>query len=175
MLTKLEKDFPNMRLRLMGLRCTSLISTQKADVDFFGVKKRKPAQNYHKVQTDQNGWEAWPETEFEAAAKQEHENEMEELEQLSQEFAMKADYTPKEEFWDCPICQKPQQANDKALNEHIDACLSKRTITEIVHEARTSPPLKNESATVVTKKRGRPKHVVSDAERNIRHKPFFSH
>src|SRR6202020_1721916 len=35
MLKKLEQDNASFKLRLMGLRCTHLISTKKADLDFF--------------------------------------------------------------------------------------------------------------------------------------------
>ncbi len=38
------------------------------------------------VQRDEEGWEVWPEAEFEAAARQELQDEMNELERLSQEY-----------------------------------------------------------------------------------------
>lgn len=85
MLTKLEKEIPNMRLRLMGLRCTHLLSTKKADVDsFFGNAKRAGTMNGAK--RDREGeWEVWPDEAFEEAARQERQAELEEVEHWSQE------------------------------------------------------------------------------------------
>ncbi|KIV78222.1 hypothetical protein PV11_09960 [Exophiala sideris] len=169
MLTKLEKEMPDFRLRLMGLRCTHLISTKKDKPDFF----RQRASNVKSA--DEGGWEVWPDSEFEEAARQERQEEMDELERLSQE---EPDFDPQsstadwhepfgrykygsepnspvaraghlrnegtaknksdaeqEQQWDCPICQLPQPANDRAFNSHIDLCLSRQTIKEAVAEA----------------------------------------
>jgi len=88
MFSKLEREIPGMRLRLMGLRCTHLVSTKKGDVDFFGVRRlasmegRSPLK---RANTDEEGWQIWPEEEFEQAARQERQEEMEEAERLSQE------------------------------------------------------------------------------------------
>ena len=88
-LTKLEREIPGMKLRLMGLRCTHLVSTKKVGIDFFGIQQTdslgsdcSPARA---IQRDEEGWEVWPEAEFEAAARQERQDEMNELERLSQE------------------------------------------------------------------------------------------
>jgi DNA polymerase kappa len=70
MLSKLESEYPNMRLRLLGLRCTHLVSTAKAEVDFFGVKKRGESSSSNvakKPKVDSDGWEVWPESDFESA------------------------------------------------------------------------------------------------------------
>lgn len=41
MLLKLEQEIPGMKLRLMGLRCTHLVSTRKPDtLAFFGLKRK---------------------------------------------------------------------------------------------------------------------------------------
>ena len=88
MMAKLEREIPGMKLRLMGLRCTHLVSTKKDDVDFFGTRRLLNTINRTASTTnddDNDGWEVWPEAEFEAAARQEREDEMEELERLSQE------------------------------------------------------------------------------------------
>ena len=155
MLAKLEKEMPNFRLRLMGLRCTHLVSTRKDNGDFF---KRRPVSKQDS--TDDSQWEVWPDEEFEEAARQEREDEMNDMERLSQEHedaAIGGDWhepfgrykygsnqnSPikqqqpevKEEFWDCPICAVPQPANDRDLNAHIDLCLSRQTIREAVAEA----------------------------------------
>lgn len=86
MLTKLEREIPGMKLRLMGLRCTHLVSTKKDDVDFFGMRRLEPSPA-KRTNTDDEGWEIWPEAEaeFEEAARQERQEEMDELERLSQE------------------------------------------------------------------------------------------
>ena len=87
-LLKLEKEFPNMRLRLMGLRCTHLVSTKKVGIDFFGLQQPTSDGSpiTHSIQRDDEGWEVWPEAEFEAAARQELQDEMNDLERMSQEY-----------------------------------------------------------------------------------------
>ncbi|CAD6574357.1 MAG: hypothetical protein ASARMPRED_006677 [Alectoria sarmentosa] len=89
MLAKHEKEIPGMKLRLMGLRCTHLVSTKKSGIDFFGMRQPsavdgEPSLINTKVDND-GEWEIWPEAEFEEAARQERQDEMNELEQLSQE------------------------------------------------------------------------------------------
>ncbi|MCJ1336920.1 hypothetical protein MMC09_002198 [Bachmanniomyces sp. S44760] len=92
MFTKLEKEIPGMRLRLMGLRCTHLVSTKKGASDFFGIRRQdsntsesnSPVKNTRSTDNNEE-WEVWPDEEFEAAALKEQEDEMEERELLSQE------------------------------------------------------------------------------------------
>lgn len=100
MLSKLEREIPGMKLRLMGLRCTHLISTKKEDIDFFGMKRplsasnsepRKPFHSIHdeEVETkeeEESEWETWPADEFEEAARRERQSEFETMERLSQEY-----------------------------------------------------------------------------------------
>lgn len=174
MMAKLEREIPGMRLRLMGLRCTHLISMKKSGIDFFGMQRQNsstegdpqdasPRRTRSTVTDKQGEWEVWPEEEFEEAARQERQDEMNELELLSQEDTVsssndleeanrrhkhgreilpnptpkkdvKPRVEPEEEIWNCPICARPQPAVDKAFNEHIDYCLSKQTIKEAVKE-----------------------------------------
>ena len=155
MLVKLEKENPNMTLRLLGLRCTHLISTEKPDVDkFFGANTTSRIATTES-RKEEGEWEVWPEEEFEEAARQERQDEMDQLEQLSQGFDNDADFhepygrykhgnlpnpaplaptEPKDgnEVWQCPICGKPQPADDRHFNDHIDFCLSKDTIKTVV-------------------------------------------
>ncbi|KAH7327352.1 DNA-directed polymerase-like protein kappa [Rhexocercosporidium sp. MPI-PUGE-AT-0058] len=162
MLTKLEQEFPGMKLRLMGLRCTHLVSMKKPDtMAFFGFKKRStdpgdpgdsPVKRKAEALEDETErWEAWPdELLFEDAERQEREDELQELETLSQEIAKrrhhgkeivpnpKKEETPEEEWWDCPICMRPQAASEKEFNEHIDLCLSRQTIRDAVQETAES-------------------------------------
>ncbi|WYZ43946.1 hypothetical protein EsH8_VII_000382 [Colletotrichum jinshuiense] len=74
-LAKLEEEMPGMALRLMGLRCTHLVSTKKPDaMAFFGFRSRRSesAGSPDKVNKasaksgavegiDEDGWEQWPE------------------------------------------------------------------------------------------------------------------
>jgi len=189
MLTKLESEMPGLTLRLMGIRITHLVSMKKGDTDFFG---RRPGTLTKKMSTDDGDqWEQWPDDEFEDAAQQERQDEFDELEKLSQEQVSKERQAfeqrkhdngfawrllmeeekakeakqvveEAEERWDCPICGLPQTAEDKAFNEHIDGCLSKQTIKEIVKTASPSPqPTGGPSAQ--GKKRARSKNS-GDAE-----------
>ncbi|KAL8681486.1 MAG: hypothetical protein Q9224_006849, partial [Gallowayella concinna] len=94
MFQKLEREIPSMRLRLMGLRCTHLVSTKKEDVDFFGLKRslpsstNTPSSNNQRTPADATGqeWEVWPEDEFETAAREERQQEFDQLEKFSQEY-----------------------------------------------------------------------------------------
>ncbi|KPI39585.1 DNA polymerase kappa [Cyphellophora attinorum] len=168
MLAKLEKEFPGMRLRLLGLRCTHLISTKKDNGNFFKPRSAKPGLQSERTTDSSEEWEVWPDEEFEAAARAERQEEMEELERLSQEHERNgesgADWhepfgrykfnsappTPdkaaatqqqvdQEETWDCPICAVPQPADDRNFNAHIDLCLSRQTIREAVAQTQTVP------------------------------------
>lgn len=100
MLSKLEREIPGLKLRLMGLRCTHLISTKKEDIDFFGTKRPLSASNlgprkpFHSIQDEEveakggeeSEWETWPADEFEEAARRERQSEFESMERLSQEY-----------------------------------------------------------------------------------------
>ncbi|GAM40001.1 hypothetical protein TCE0_034r12009 [Talaromyces pinophilus] len=169
-LAKLQKEIPNMRLRLLGLRCTHLVSTKKVGLDFFGFQAvSKPslntasnAENVEDAATEEASNEvddqprmgdaqATTEQEFEDAARQEREDEMEVLEQLSQEDVNNLVPLPSHEttpakdpepevtqHWTCPICSRPQVADDKKFNEHVDYCLSRETIKEAVQTSSST-------------------------------------
>ncbi|KAK3702407.1 hypothetical protein LTR37_014873 [Vermiconidia calcicola] len=210
MLAKLEKEMPGMKLRLMGLRCTHLVSMKKGDVDFFGRLRQQPGvtreaseDSSEKANIDANGWEIWPDDEFEDAVRQERQDEAEELERLSQGVVASAtgspstynpdgapsDYRrygngfawrsileeerakaeeeqqqkqPAIEQWTCPICSVQQAADERAFNEHIDGCLSRQTIKEIVKTSKDEPAehakrvLGPMPANTAKRKRGRP-------------------
>ncbi len=164
MLAKLEKEFPPLTLRLLGLRCTHLVSMKRPDTDaFFGLKRKAsgdaaPASTVgrplpiarlkRKMATgdDYGEWEQWPDAEFEEAEREEHEEELEELEQLSQDVdAKQSSSRPtskkqeevgmEEEWWNCPICSRPQPALERDFNGHIDLCLSRGAIKKAVQES----------------------------------------
>lgn len=241
MLAKLEKDLPKLTLRLMGLRITHIVSMKKPTVDFFGRRQTESKKTSPAV--DEDGWEKWPDEEFEDAARQEREDEMDELERLSQDqtlhegeetsikgtvkhdvdtnsydidtpnqerqafetrkhdngFAWRLhleeeraaeraeaaaeqsvkDAQKKDEKWDCPICSLPQPAEDKRFNEHIDSCLSKQTIKEIVKTTTSpsaSPSLQPQGINSVGKKRGRPPKGGESGQQDVKRpkKAFFS-
>ncbi|OQE35152.1 hypothetical protein PENCOP_c014G01422 [Penicillium coprophilum] len=152
MLAKLEKDIPNMKLRLLGLRCSNLVSTQKVGINFFGIATQPkpvtaPASEPSPVSPSgvNADHEICAEEAFEAAARQEIQDEMNDLERLSQEIpdvsvarepegsaAPEVVETPP--MWDCPICTRPQIADDRTFNEHVDFCLSRQTIREVAQD-----------------------------------------
>ncbi len=191
MLSKLETEFPNLTLRLMGLRVTHLINMKKETVNFFGISNRlaagdetSDAKPRDKSSEDAGEWEVWPEAEFEEAARQEMQTDMQEIEALSQEHEEIDSYQNsscaagpdaaststasdtmaiREEYWDCPVCSRPQKAQEKDFNEHIDFCLSRQTIKEAVESVSLDVADKQSQAVLAdrpaaVKKRGRPKN-----------------
>ncbi|EEP77540.1 conserved hypothetical protein [Uncinocarpus reesii 1704] len=159
LLTKIYKETPNLKIRLMGLRCTHLVSTKKADVNFFGTRgacsAEPPAGAIGGVT---GGAVLSTEEEFEAAALEERMNDIEDLETLSQEFEPSrtesagptdASYQQSSsETWTCPICSCVQPADDVAFNRHVDFCLSKDTIKEEVDKT-----LKNDAPISAVKRK----------------------
>jgi DNA polymerase kappa len=182
MLSKLEQEFPGMRLRLMGLRCTHLVTMKKPDtLSFFGFKRKSVGNNDSDslesgkrkadALNEDEEWETWPDERlFEDAERQEREDDLHELETLSQELdkrrhhgkeivpnPKKAD-TPEEEWWDCPICSRPQAPSEKEFNAHIDLCLSRETIRDVVQETSTAAAPQDHAPVV--------KRVKNDKGRN---------
>lgn len=190
MLEKLMKEIPSMKLRLMGLRVTHIVSMKKPGIDFFGrVKPPGTTTKFAKPSND-GDWETWPEEEFEEAARQERNDEMNELEKLSQEHDVEHEQdahiaetsdAPAGEQWTCPICSLPQPPDDATFNAHIDFCLSKQTIKEAVQSTAPVVP-KLEKQPSVSKpvqkkgKRGRPKNESASSDQQAREKrrAFFS-
>ncbi|KAM0247729.1 hypothetical protein ACHAQJ_009736 [Trichoderma viride] len=184
MLAKLEQEIPGMRLRLMGLRCTNLVSTKKPDtMAFFGFKPRRQDDTSpvkRKATELLEGEEEWEKFD------EDDEIFMEDLDdslgdipndQGEEEDEMLADRRhgkeilpnpkpggdapPQEEWWDCPICLRPQAANERQFNEHIDLCLSRQTIRDAVQadEPKDTKPVLpdvNKRPKLTEKKRGRP-------------------
>ncbi|KAG9522181.1 DNA polymerase kappa, partial [Aureobasidium melanogenum] len=190
MLVKLEKDISKFTLRLMGLRLTSLVSMKKSDIGTFFTPKPQSAARKPFVPAGEGEWEQWPDSEFEEAARQEKQDDLETLEKMSQEYIEEYNNSPKpsagghagtiiesvpaatsegtekeeerdetEETWSCPICSQPQPADAVLFNQHIDGCLSKQTIKEIVRENASPSHSPQEKAPMPGqgKKRGRPK------------------
>ncbi|KAF2643284.1 DNA-directed polymeras-like protein kappa [Massarina eburnea CBS 473.64] len=180
-LEKLMKKLPDMKLRLMGLRATHLVSAKKPGIDFFG-RPTGSSSAATKNKDSEGDWEVWPEAEFEEAVRQERNNEMNELEKLSQEYE-KQQPQP-EAQWTCPICILPQPPNDTTFNSHIDFCLSRQTIKEAVQSTTpfTNTPLQPSStrptpSTAQKKgKRGRPRNEPPTLDEKTREKrrAFFT-
>ncbi|KAF2440382.1 DNA/RNA polymerase [Karstenula rhodostoma CBS 690.94] len=200
MLEKLIKEMPNLKLRLLGLRCTHLVSTKKPGIDFFGRQRAMTTSkpNVSSESNEKDGeWETWPEEEFEEAARQERDDEMNELEKLSQEYneqqrsgngtrtqePQAIQEGVQEELWTCPICTLPQAPEDAAFNAHIDFCLSRQTIKEAVKETAPTPapskaqliPSKHPPAKTKGK-RGRPRNEQGELDEKTREKrrAFFT-
>ena len=161
MLAKLEQEIPDMKLRLMGLRCMHLVSLKKPDtLSFFGLKKKPPSDTAKRKADalldadDSSNWETLPdELMFEDAERQEREDELHELESLSQKIEeqqqQKQQHEKKndgeerddeQQWWDCPICLRPQAPNEKTFNSHIDLCLSRQTIRDALQEETSNVP-----------------------------------
>ncbi|KFY08280.1 hypothetical protein V492_06378 [Pseudogymnoascus sp. VKM F-4246] len=160
MLSKLEQEFKGLTLRLMGLRCTHLVTMKKPDSSaFFGhprtlissassgpVSESNDSKERPSEVEGGSSLREWQSEDFEEAAKDEYQEELEELEILSQiqelenqqqqpsEGRLEGETEPEleDKWWDCPICLRPQMGD---CNEHIDMCLSRPTILGLVKEA----------------------------------------
>ncbi|KAK2871749.1 hypothetical protein FQN49_002861, partial [Arthroderma sp. PD_2] len=180
LLTKLYKERPEMKIRLMGLRCTNLVSTKKGTFNFFN--RSDPAQVPSVGSGTCNEALLSMEEEFEAVATQERMDDIESLENLSQELdsSDKAhqggiDKHPetaqagKLEKWFCPICSIAQPTDHAQFNQHVDYCLSRETIKEAVQgtlepEDSPSTQLNKRKATAESTSR----------TNGARKRPFFS-
>lgn len=156
-LAKLENEMPGMRIRLMGLRCTHLVSTKRPDTTaFFGLKPGSGAtsnepgkvlRSTNQVNDDDYVQDAMPaelpqqddiymisaEDEIRSPYRR-HGKEI----MPNPNPASKAPQTP-DEWWECPICSRPQPADERQFNSHIDACLSRQTIRDAVQQERQAP------------------------------------
>lgn len=151
MIAKLEREIPGMKLRLMGLRCTNLVSTKKRGIDFFGtgeLSKAKSrtdpfsANNKTRLEQEEGGgddngeWEVWPEGEFEEAARHEREADMNDIEQLSQEL----------QDQDLESSNSPSiRSKHKALDDINDSQRSSRQQQQLQQHPPWSCPICNRS------------------------------
>ncbi|KAL1892907.1 hypothetical protein Sste5346_006800 [Sporothrix stenoceras] len=213
MLTKLEQDIPNMTVRLMGLRCTHLVSTKRPDaLAFFGIKlsgiadatggptSERQMERGGMIEIDDDGseWEIWPEAEgegnialgqgtgdpaTEATVAPESEVSDRPLDSRAEpepqpeprlhgktitanpkSSSSSEKLQQEEELWSCPVCLRAQPADERLFNSHIDACLSRRTILEVVQQSSSGPsPEKKSAGTKAEKKRGRPASAAAGA------------
>lgn len=160
MLAKLEQDMPGMKLRLMGLRCTHLVSTKKPDtMAFFGFKSKRDssvdeqsdATCLKRKMTDLVGEDSGCEQLPDDTLYDSEDNASPELTNLKntggsgmppfRRHGKEIEPNPKknhtdieEEWWDCPICSRPQLADERLFNGHIDLCLSRQAIRDVVQQ-----------------------------------------
>lgn len=185
-LAKLEQDMPEMRIRLMGLRCTHLISTKKPDtLAFFGLS-RNPSGEIGKVlrravhSVDEDDWQKLPEEQPKQCldgAKSVAEYDIQDETRSSPSWRHgkeivpnptpeKSSLPPLEVWWNCPICSRPQAADEKRFNDHIDTCLSRQAIRDAVQNGmrdslslqsarRSATPESGKARAITDKKRGR--------------------
>ncbi|QUC23714.1 uncharacterized protein UV8b_07955 [Ustilaginoidea virens] len=179
MLTKLEQEIPGMKLRLMGLRCTHLVSSEKPDaMAFFGFKAGKgdvdavpdyTNQDSLAGGSDSNG----PHDEISHQVQLHKGLSAQDVDAQGLNDGLPGRHgrevvpdgqehgSPKaaEAWWDCPVCLRPQEANQKAFNGHIDSCLSRQAIRDAVQGQETRDPqlrqLEPRRQQVHDKKRGR--------------------
>ncbi|KAI0517075.1 hypothetical protein F5B22DRAFT_604612 [Xylaria bambusicola] len=176
-LTKLQNEIPSMKLRLMGLRCTHLVSTKKPDTRaFFGLQPFKVAADDASRKSGQQiagraaslspEYEDNDQLESEVQAGDDESHVLHDEAQLGSAHetipAVALDVET-EQWWDCPICGRPQPADERRFNDHLDSCLSRQTIRDAVQRDTTeSPPLVMEPSSTkkiksgLDKKRGRP-------------------
>ncbi|KAK8061832.1 ImpB/mucB/samB family protein [Apiospora phragmitis] len=214
-LTKLMQEVPGMKLRLMGLRCTNLVSTKKPDTAaFFGLNRPlritrsesadspEPGNDTRKRKASssllEGEWEEWPEEalygndaelegQVDAAqssghggggvlddeGKETYRHHGKEVTPNPRNAASPA--AAEETWWDCPICMRPQAADERQFNEHIDLCLSRQTIRDAVQRdsASNSPSATSQFESLpdskrqktgggTEKKRGRPAATAAD-------------
>jgi DNA polymerase kappa len=166
LLQALEQEYPGLKIRLMGLRVTGLVARrEKVDVMkwFFGGNGKQQPQQKRKLELDEDGWEVWPEEEFEQAQQAEKEEELQLTRELEAELEAREKGKEKEarergkeepaaETWECPICGSHQPADDTRFNQHMDFCLSKEAIRSAVRESSRQsegrPPAKKKKQLV---------------------------
>lgn len=155
-LAKLEQEMPGMRIRLMGLRCTHLVSTKRPDTTaFFGLKPGSgaPSNEPGKVLrsttqvNDDHVQDVMPAESLEQDSiftistedeiRSHYRRHGKEI-MPNPNPANKVPQTP-DEWWECPVCNRPQPSDERQFNSHIDACLSRQTIRDAVQQERQVP------------------------------------
>ncbi|ODA82018.1 hypothetical protein RJ55_00523 [Drechmeria coniospora] len=177
MLAKLERDVPGIKLRLLGLRCTHLASSKKPDAAaFFGPQCRKAVVDdagyapsiSSNASNEEASWkmilegEEYPDLDDATADMDSPEPRPDESDRLSYGLdkretapsSKKHHLEEAEDLWDCPVCSRPQVANQRQFNEHIDSCLSRQTIRDAIRADR-DPPSAAENEQQGTAKEGR--------------------
>lgn len=160
----------------MGLRCTHLVSTKKPDTRaFFGLQplkaedetshnssKRKAEEISSEIAGQEDDGTPGPEV---RGGDDEYPVLLDspQVEGTNDRIPDTANHVEvAEQWWDCPICARPQPADERRFNDHLDSCLSRQTIRDAVQRDTTeAPPLLPEPPIVKRikssgeKKRGR--------------------
>lgn len=153
-LTKLEQEMPGLKLRLMGLRCTHLVSTRRPDtMAFFGFRRKQegsPAPSDprgHKRKASEllggggeyeespQGWDEEDMLDNMLQVEETPDPMKSPHRRHGKEIAPNPrteEPADEEKWWDCPICGRPQTVDERQFNEHIDLCLSRQTIRDAV-------------------------------------------
>lgn len=194
MLVKLEQEVPNMKLRLLGLRCTHLLSRKKPDtLAFFGFRPRRAGSvetgestsrmNPKKAAGTGEEWEEWPSEARNDVLLAERAGSSSGTDSPFWRHGKEVLPNPKkekqpaevmqEELWDCPICNRPQTPDERQLNEHIDLCLSRQTIRDAIQQVAASTPPSGKSSIPEAKKskdkkRGRQSTAADPRQKKLR-------
>jgi DNA polymerase kappa len=186
MLAKLEQEIPGLTLRLMGLRCTHLVSTKKPDARaFFGLRPQKhesagsledggvvvseSAGGEGKLPDEEVGSDHCPASGEASVITSPRQHGKEIVPNPPREQAP----PPEEELWDCPVCARPQPADERRFNEHIDLCLSRRASRDTVQQdAAGHQQQQHENGTpemrrVRERKRGRPPAPIDPRQKKL--------
>ncbi|KAI0845471.1 IMS-domain-containing protein [Daldinia vernicosa] len=194
-LAKLEQEVPGMKLRLMGLRCTHLVSTKKPDArTFFGLRPLKTGSNgvadggiNESAQEDdipQELLDQLPHDDTHEPGLDLAEHPTAEKDATYRHHGKEILPNPKrpvpdpepEEYWDCPICSRPQATDERLFNEHIDLCLSRQTIRDTVQRefkpspspaADAAPPPKRRKGSAEKKQRSRTTNSVDPRQTKL--------
>lgn len=191
MLTKLEQEIPGMKLRLMGLRCTHLVSTKKSDtMGIFGFKSRNnQSEDCETTSAKKNanmdsGERGNRPSGISAASSQGQDHDTREIKLMVRDSPRQAsphtdgrEITPRPrqvdgepliarrpEWWDCPICNRPQVAEERRFNDHIDLCLSRQAIRDTILKEAAIPSPEPKASKIEHKKpkeRKRGRHAAS--------------
>ncbi|KAI0377582.1 DNA polymerase kappa [Hypomontagnella monticulosa] len=190
-LAKLEQEKPGMKLRLMGLRCTHLISTKRPDTRaFFGLRplKTESETGNDNLEGSREPDDVLDDTSYdddnglhdsnvgvgEERTMQDNDGYRHHGKEVVPNPKKRAQIQEPEEWWDCPICSRPQPADERLFNDHIDLCLSRQTIRDTVQQnhvhGRTSPvdtPAPKKLKTSGEKKRGRPSTSADPRQKKL--------
>ncbi|KAI0473572.1 hypothetical protein GGR56DRAFT_666714 [Xylariaceae sp. FL0804] len=179
-LTKLLHEMPGMKLRLMGLRCTQLVSTKKPDARaFFGLKPLRSESGEDDIDVskrkavdiaDESNSLLVPligpdTTSANSDEPLEDESSLRDIKVVVNSPKEQSSSAEPEQWWDCPVCGRGQPADERLFNDHMDLCLSRQTIRDTIQGAAStsaatppasaSPPTKRMKSSS-EKKRGRP-------------------
>ncbi len=183
----------------MGLRCTHLVSTKRPDTRaFFGLRplrtdstdsleQREDGDSAGRQENADDGeeWEQWPDELLGSKPVDSIPSAREDAcdtspyrhhgKEIVPNPKKNRSPTPEEEWWDCPICRRPQPADERQFNGHIDLCLSRQAIRDTVQldaakdvsRDRGVTPESKRAKPGSEKKRGRPTTGVDPKQKKL--------